>query len=41
MEDAHATYRNGVRALAIPLPPSMVIKIPVEIGGGEPKQIAA
>ncbi|HXG21043.1 MAG TPA: Hsp20/alpha crystallin family protein [Methylomirabilota bacterium] len=41
-EDVHATYRNGVLELSIPLPASMVAKkIPIEIGGEERKQIAA
>lgn len=41
-EKVHATYRNRVLELIIPLPASMVIKqIPVEIGGGEPEQSVA
>jgi HSP20 family protein len=41
-EDVHATYRNGVLELSIPLPASMVAKkIPIEIGSEERKQIAA
>jgi HSP20 family protein len=42
VDDVHATYRNGVLELSIPLPASMVArKIPVEIGSEEHKQLAA
>lgn len=41
-EDVHATYRNGVLELSVPLPASMVAKkIPVEVASEERKQIAA
>jgi HSP20 family protein len=42
-EEVHATYRNGVLEVAIPLPAEMVgKKVPVQIEGGEErKRIAA
>jgi HSP20 family protein len=42
-EDVHATYRNGVLEVSVPLPASLVSKkVPVQIEGGEEhKRIAA
>jgi HSP20 family protein len=41
-DDVHATYHNGVLDVTIPLPDSLVAKkVPIQIEGEAPKQIAA
>ena len=41
-EDVQATYHNGVLDVTIPLPDSLVAKkVPIQIEGAAPKQIAA